>query len=31
MEKIILNAEIREKGEKLKEIRKSKVVPCIVY
>ena len=31
MEKIILNAEIREKGEKLKEIRKLKVVPCIVY
>lgn len=31
MEKIILNAEIREKNEKLRELRKLQIIPCVVY
>ncbi len=31
MEKIILNADIREKNEKLRILRKWKIIPCITY
>jgi hypothetical protein len=31
MEKVILNADIRMKNEKIKELKHSKIVPGVVY